>query len=223
MSHEGHRGRMKERFLKEGSFDNFTPHEILEVLLYSTIPRGDTNPAAHELIDVFGNLANVFEADPEELMRVHGVGERSAFLISLVPHLCAAYHQAKWTRNITLSTSDLVGQYAINLFIGRHHEEFRIICVDSHRRVFYQGVVLRGTINEVPAYPRLIVEEALKHKAQYVILAHNHPGGSVLPSEADKRATEQIILALDAINITVLDHVIVSGQQYYSMLEGRMV
>lgn len=223
MSHEGHRERMKKRFMKEGSFDNFTPHEILEVLLYSTITRGDTNATAHELIHEFGNLANVFEADPEQLMQVHGVGERSAFLLSLVPHLCAAYNQAKWSRNITLGTTELVGQYAINLFIGRNHEEFRIICVDSCRRVFYQGVVLRGTVNEVPAYPRLIVEEAIRRKAQYVILAHNHPGGSALPSEADCMATEKIILALDAINITVLDHVIVSGQQYYSMLEGKLL
>lgn len=223
MSHEGHRKRVKERFDNEGGFDNFAPHEILEILLYSTIPRGDTNAIGHALIREFGNLAHVFEAAPEELMKVKGVGERSAFLLSLIPHLCAAYNQSKWTRNITLGSADLAGRYAINLFIGRHAEEFRIICLDSNRRVFYQGVVARGTINEVPAYPRVIVEEVLKRKAQYVIFAHNHPNGSSFPSEGDKIATAQIAAALEAIDVRMLDHIIVAGAQYYSMAEGGLI
>ncbi len=223
MSHEGHRKRMKDRFDSEGSFDNFAPHEILEMILYSTIPRGDTNAIGHELIHEFGNLAHVFEASPDELMKVNGIGERSAFLLSLIPHICAAYNQSKWTRNITLGSADMAGQYAINLFIGRHTEEFRIICLDSNRRVFYQGVVARGTINEVPAYPRLIVEEVLKRKAQYVMFAHNHPNGSSMPSTGDKIATQQIESALEAIDVRMLDHIIVAGQQYYSMAEGGLL
>jgi len=89
--HEGHRKRMRERFLKDGDFQNFAPHEVLELLLYSTIARGDTNPIGHALIDKFGTLANVFEASPEELKEVSGIGESSAFLLSLIPHLCQAF------------------------------------------------------------------------------------------------------------------------------------
>ncbi len=219
MRHDGHRQRIKERFKKDGGFDNFVPHEILEMLLYSTIARGDTNPIAHDLIKEFGNIANVFEADPKELKKIQGIGENSAFLLSMIPHLCRAYNQAKWNRNVYLSTTELAGQYAINLFIGKNHEEFHIICIDSNRRVFYQGRVAQGTINEVPAYPRLIVEEVLKRKAQYVIFAHNHPNGSVHPSEADKQATDQLIQALETINVNVVDHIIVAGNQYYSMAD----
>ena len=217
--HDGHRKRMKERYLKDGGFENFAPHEILEMLLYSTIARGDTNSIAHELIEKFGGLANVFDAEPNALKQVKGIGESSAFLLSMIPHLSRVYHQAKWDRKVMLGTVDLAGQYAINLFIGKPHEEFRIICVDSNRQVFYQGVVTKGTINEVPAYPRLVVEEVLKHKAQNVLFAHNHPGGSVFPSEGDMEATKQLINALEAIDVNILDHIIVSGNQYYSMAD----
>ncbi len=219
MRHDGHRKRMKDRFLQDGGFDYFAQHEILELLLYSTNARRDTNPIAHDLISEFGNIANVMDADPEELKKIDGVGESSAFLLSMIPHLCRAYNQVKWSRNITLGTTDLAGQYAINLFIGKALEEFHIICVDSNKRVFYQGRLAKGTINEVPAYPRVVVEEVLKRKAQYVIFAHNHPNGSPLPSEGDKMATEQLVAALKAINVHVIDHIIVSGNQYYSMAD----
>ncbi|MBE7048409.1 MAG: DNA repair protein RadC [Ruminococcaceae bacterium] len=219
MPHQGHRKRMKDRFVKEGGFESFAPHEILELLLYSTINRRDTNPIAHALIREYGNLANVLDADTESLKKIDGIGENSAFLLSMIPHLCRAYNQAKWTRNVMLGTTDLAGQYAINLFIGKNYEEFRLICVDSNRRVTYQGCITKGTINEVPAYPRIVVEEILKRNAQYVIFTHNHPNGSVQPSEGDKQTTDQLISALEAINVNVIDHIIVSGNRYYSMAD----
>ncbi|MGN1059437.1 MAG: RadC family protein [Clostridia bacterium] len=219
MRHDGHRKRMKERFLQEGGFEHFAQHEILELLLYSTISRSDTNPIAHDLISEYGNIANVFEADPERLKEIDGIGESSAFLLSMIPHLSRAYNQAKWNRNIMLGTTDMAGQYAINMFIGKSCEEFCIICVDSNRRVTYQGRLAKGTINEVPAYPRVVVEEVLKRKAQYVIFTHNHPNGSVQPSEGDKIATDQLVTALEAINVNVIDHIIVAGNRYYSMAD----
>lgn len=223
MEHEGHRKRMKERFINDGGFDYFAPHEILEVLLYATNARGDTNPIAHDLIKEFDNIANVFDATPEELKKIEGIGERSAFLLTMIPHLSRAYNQAKWSRNIVLGNAELAGQYAINLFIGKQNEEFRVVCLDSNRRVFYQGKVSSGTINEVPAYPRLIVEEVLKRKAQYVMFAHNHPGGMARPSAGDIQATEQLVQALDAIGVNVVDHIIVAGNQYYSMADAGVL
>ncbi len=217
--HDGHRNRMRKRFLKDANFDNFAPHEILELLLYSTISRRDTNPIAHALIREFGSLSGVLDASPEQLKKVDGVGENTAFMLSMMPSLFAAYNQAKWERNIALSTTDIAGQFAINLFIGKPYEEFRIICVDSARRVTYQGAIAHGTINEVPSYPRLAVEEVLKHKAQNVIFTHNHPNGSLQPSEGDKIATEQLLSAMDAIGVSVLDHIIVSGNRYFSMAD----
>lgn len=208
---------MKERFIKDGGFENFAQHEVLEMLLYSTIARGDTNPIAHDLMAQFRNIANVFEASPEDLKKVDGIGESSAFLLTMIPSLCRMYTQAKWERRVLLGTTEIAGQYAVNLFIGKNYEEFHIICVDSNRQVFYEGCVLKGTINEVPAYPRLIVEEALKRKAQYVYLTHNHPNGTLRPSEADIIATNNMIDALAAVGVVVFDHIVVSGNRFYSM------
>jgi len=218
--HEGHRKRMRERFLKDGDFQNFAPHEVLELLLYSTIARGDTNPIGHALIDKFGTLANVFEASPEELKEVSGIGESSAFLLSLIPHLCQAYRHSKWNSRVFLGTTDLLGQYAIDLFIGKQQEEFHLLCVDSNKCLYYDGTIVKGTINEVPAYPRVIVAEALKRNAQYVYFLHNHPGGSSRPSRSDIEATKALNNALESIGVTLLDHVIVAGHGYYSMEEG---
>ena len=219
--HKGHRERLRKRFIDNG-LDGFEDHQALELFLFYAIPRKDTNPLAHSLIDKFGNLANVFEASPEELKQVKGIGESSAYLLSMIPHLSAIYNRTKWDRKVMLGSTDLAGQYAINLFIGKTSEEFRIICLDSNHQVFYQGVVARGTINEVSASPRLVVGEVLKHNAQSVIFAHNHPNGSVFPSDDDVVATKQLVNALDAIDVRVVDHIIVSGNQYYSLAEKEL-
>ncbi|MBE7022732.1 MAG: DNA repair protein RadC [Ruminococcaceae bacterium] len=221
--HEGHRKRMKARFKKEGSFENFAQHEILEMLLYSTIARGNTNPIAHDLLTTFGSLAGVLDADAEELKSIKGIGENSAFLLSMIPSLSQAYNKNKWESRVMLGDTESIGRYAINQFIGKLHEEFHIICMDTNRRVFYSGAVTKGTIDEVAIYPRLVVAEALKHNARYVVLAHNHPSGSIYPSEADIKATRAVITALEAIDMLVLDHVIVAGNSYYSMAEASLL
>lgn len=215
--HDGHRKRMKERFKKEGGFEHFAPHEILEMLLYSTIARGNTNPIAHELITAYGSLAGVLEADSEDLKKIKGIGESSAFLLSMIPSLCRAYSQNKWGSRALLGSTEEIGRYAISLFIGMAHEEFHIICLDSNRRMFYSGAITKGTVDEVAIYPRLVVAEAIKHNARYMVLTHNHPNGSVYPSESDKMTTDKIIAALEGIDVSVVDHIIVAGNSYYSM------
>lgn len=221
--HDGHRKRMKERFYRDGNFENFAQHEILEMLLYSTIARGDTNPIGHELIERFGSLANVLEASPDELKKVRGIGESSAFLLSMLPHLCQAYQRYKWDCRVPISTTDIAGQYAISLFIGKKDEEFRMICLDSNRRAFYEGVIAKGTINEVQAYPRVVVAEALKRNARFVMFAHNHPNGMTKPSEADIETTNVLRDALEKVEVLLQDHIIVSGHSYFSMADAGMV
>lgn len=216
--HSGHRERLRKRYLNEG-LDNFEQHEVLELLLYYAIPRKDCNVIAHKLLNEFNTISNVFDTDVKRLSKVEGMGEISAVLLNLIPSIARIYTQDKWSveNRATLGSFDSMGRYAINMFMGKTKEEFAIICLDSNRTVHFVGTVLKGTINETPAYPRLIVDEALKHNAQTVILTHNHPSGSILPSEADMIATKAVVNALEAISIDVLDHVIVSGERYYSM------
>ncbi len=216
MTHDGHRMRMRNRYLNEG-LDSFEPHEVLELLLYYAIPRRDINELAHRLIEHFGSLGNVFDADVSSLKQVDGIGENAAILLSLIPPLSRLYNLSKWDRKTTLASVDAAGQYAVAMYTGKKNEEFGIICLDSNRCVHFSGTIIEGTVNQAEAYPRLVVAEVLKHNAVNVILTHNHPNGSILPSAGDKEATKNILTALDAIGVNVLDHIIVSGERFSSM------
>ncbi len=207
---------MRNRYLNEG-IDSFEPHEILELLLYYAIPRKDINELAHKLIEKFGSISNVFDADVESLKQVDGIGENAAILLSMIPQLSRIYNQSKWDRKTSLASVDAVGQYAVAMYTGKNDEEFGIICLDSNRRVHYSGIIIKGTVNQTEAYPRKVVSEVLKHNAVNVILTHNHPGGSIMPSMGDREATKNIVNALEAIGVNVLDHIIVSGDRFNSM------
>lgn len=220
--HEGHRKRLKDRFFKEG-LDSFESHQVLELLLFFSIPRKDTNEIAHELLDKYGSLAGVFEADIKDLMKTPSIGENSAFLLTLIPSLARRYLNDKWRDKPELNSSTKAGEFTVSLFAGRTYEVFFVICLDAQNKVNYAQLVHEGTINEAPVYPRLIVEAALRHKANSVILAHNHPGGSMNPSRADIEATSKIKIAMEAISIKVVDHIIVCGEKYTSFAEKGLI
>jgi DNA repair protein RadC len=220
--HEGHRKRLKERFMRDG-LDNFEPHQVLELILFYSIPRRDTNEIAHELLEKYGSVSKVFEADINDLVKTPGIGENSAFILSLIPSLARRYFKDKWGTKPVIDSSTTAGQYAVSLFAGRTYEAFYLICLDSQNRVNFPELIQEGTINESPVYPRLIVEAALRHQANSVILAHNHPGGSLKPSQADMEVTDRIRIALEAISIHVIDHIIVAGDKYVSFAEKGLL
>lgn len=215
-NHDGHRSRLRQRFLKEG-LDNFQGHEIIEMLLSYAIPRKDTNPLAHELINKYGSLSGLLEADPKELSKNPGIGEYSAVLLAIIPSLTRRYLKDKWGEKPVLHSTKVAGEFIKTLFAGRTYEVFYVICLDSQGRVIYPALVHEGTINQAPVYTRIIVETVLRHKAHSVILAHNHPGGSLQPSEADIESTKKIVTALNAIDIPVIDHIIIASDQYISL------
>ena len=220
--HSGHRLRLRERFLKEG-LNGFDDHQILELLLCYGVPYRDTNNTAHSLIDKYGSLSAVFEADYEEVMRMKGIGCNSAALLKLIPELSKRYMADKWRGKPQLGSSTKAGEYAVTLFIGLNYEVFYLICLDSQNRVNMAAPVFKGTINEAPVYPRVIVENALRYKACGVILSHNHPGGGTNASKADIEVTEKLKTVLNSISINVVDHIIVAGKEYLSMAENGVV
>lgn len=220
--HEGHRQRVKSRYLKEG-LDAFEDHQILEMLLFFCIPMKDTNELAHKMINEFGSLAGLLEADPKDICKRCEVSENTAILVSLIPSLARRYFKDKWGDRPVLDSSAKAGEYAVSLFAGRTYENFFVICLNAQNRVNYAALVHEGTINEAPVYPRLIVETALRHQANSVILAHNHPGGSMQPSGADINVTKKIVTALEAISISVVDHIIVAGEKYLSFAEKGLI
>ncbi len=214
--HKNHRSRMRKRFAEHG-FDGFAEHEVLEMLLYYAIPRRDTNPLAHSILNEYKSIANVFEADVSELAKIPGLSESSATLLSMVPHLARVYEKSKCDREQCLNNTDAIGQYAVSLLKGKINEEFALICLDANRCVHWSGIIVKGTIDRIEAYPRLVVGEVLKHHAKYVIFAHNHPNGTLSPSAADKNTTKRLAEILRDIDVVALDHIIVSGSRFYSM------
>ncbi len=220
--HEGHRQRVKTRYLTEG-LDAFEDHQVLEMLLFFCIPMKDTNELAHKMLKEFGSLSGLFEADPKDICRRCGVSENTAILLTMIPSLARRYFKGKWGDKPVLNSSSKAGEYAVSLFAGRTYEAFFVICLDAQNRVNYSALVHEGTINEAPVYPRVIVEAALRHQANSVILAHNHPGGTLQPSSADLEITKRIVAALEAISINVTDHIVVAGDRYISFAEKGLI
>jgi len=220
--HKGHREKLKKRFIEEG-LGSFADHQVLEMLLFYTIPRKDTNEMAHRLLEKFGTLESLFDASPEDLIRKGDVTPNTAVFLSMIPELARRYMIIKQGKKPILDSSSRAGEFVKSLFVGKNYEAFYVCCLNSQNQLNYAALVHEGTINEAPVYPRLIVETALRHKASSVILAHNHPGGSLRPSGADIEVTRKICDALKTISITVIDHMIAAGDSYYSFAENGLL
>lgn len=216
--HEGHRKRMRDRFQKEG-LGGFAPHEALELLLFYGRARGNVNPLAHELIDAFGSLKGVLEARPEQLMTVKGVGEETATLISMIVPLFRKYQACVREEQPCIMSKDDAKNYCVSLLAGWRTERFYVICLSASCRVLGHRLISVGNLTEVAAYPRQVVETALNYNAHAVVICHNHPGGSMSPSADDVKTTRQIEALLTALEIRLMDHIIVSGDAAYSMVQ----
>lgn len=221
--HDGHRERFKQEIESSG-IDNLKPHQVLEYLLFYCIPRKDTNELAHELIDKFGSISGVFEASAAELQKVKGISYSTALFLTSVPGIARYYLKDRWKDKPEFSDTIALGSYVCDLLAGEKNEAFYVLSLDSQCRLIKYDLVYRGIINEAPVYPRMIVELALKNNASAVVLAHNHPGGAVTASEADKTMTKKMVEILDALSISVVDHIIVSGFRFSSMkAKGELV
>lgn len=220
--HKGHRQRMRERFLAQGG-EGFADHEILELLLFSCIPMRDTNELAHKLIEEFGSLPMLVEAEPQDVIRRCGISEATAVFISAQNALIKCCLKQKWEKRTFFDSSQKAGEFAISLLTQMNYERFYIICLDNQHRFIKAVAVAEGTIQGAVVYPRLVVEAALRHQASSIILTHNHPGGSLKPSLNDITTTEKIVKAMNLIDINVVDHIIVADNQYFSFAEKDMI
>ena len=217
--HAGHRQRLRERFRTQG-LSGFAEHEALELLLTYAIPHKDVNPTAHALLNRFGTLAAVLEADAGELMRVPGVGENAATLIALMPELFGRYQRSLLGERPVITTFREAVSYCLSLFYGAREEEIYLICLDQGGRVLHPALLRRGTIDSVTLYPREVVELALRHRAHAVLLAHNHPSGHAHASQADQSVTQMIAQALSVVGVRLVDHLVISGQSACSVTRG---
>lgn len=221
--HKEHRKRIKKKFAEKG-LSVFEEHEILELILFYSIPRKDTNELAHALIDKFGSLRMVLEADISDLCKVSGIGADSASLIKLVSETALRYLSLKEEAPKAISTSHDAAMFICSRIGGLPNEVFAVLCLNSQMGVISFDIVEHGTVTQSNVSPRKVVECAIRHNAASVILAHNHPSGTMAASEEDRYVTEKLCKALEGIGIRVIDHIIAAGAaRYISMNDsGQM-
>lgn len=215
--HAGHRDRVRERFLHEG-LDHFEAHEILELILFYSVPRKDTNELAHRLMDHFdGSFSRVFDAPEEELLKVDGLSRSTAVLLKLFPEVCRRYLLDQRETGRVVHSAEDAADCLLPMFIGKKYEMVALMCVDAKGKVVYSGSLFEGSVNAAAVSVRRIVEVTVQYATADVILAHNHPSGIAVPSEEDIRVTEKIAQALKTVGIRLMDHLIVADGDWVSL------
>ena len=188
-------------------------------MLFYANARGDTNPLAHKLLDTFGSLKGVLEARPEQLISVDGIGKQAATLISMVVPLTRVWHRCAMEVPDRIGNSREAENYCMSVLAGERTERFYVISLNAKCNVLGRRKISEGSLSEVSAYPRMVMETALNYNAHSVLLCHNHPGGTCAPSPEDISSTIQLQRLLNGVGILVLDHIIVAGDRTYSMIQ----
>ena len=217
--HDGHRQRLKERFAREG-LDNFDELQVLELLLFYAIPRQDTNPLAHRLLERYGNLAQVLEAPVEDLAKVPGIGPGAATFLHLVRDAGRYYQVSRTKHEKVLNSIEKCIRFLQAFFVGRRNETVFLLCMDAKCKVLCCKEIAEGSVNSASISTRRIVEIAMGVNASSVILAHNHPSGLAVPSGEDLRTTHRIAAALQTVEIILADHVVLADEDAVSMVQS---
>lgn len=217
--HDGHRKRLRQRFVEEG-LDHFTDVQVLELLLFYCIARQDTNPIAHRLLEHFGSLSRVLEAPVAELCKVEGVGENTAIFLRLVTQTGSFYLKDRAAQTKVLPTLESCAQFLQPYFYGQNVETVYLICLDAKCKLLCCKKMSQGNVNSTEISIRKIVETALTANASSVLLAHNHPGGIAIPSYADIHTTMNVASALQAVDVHFIDHLVICDDDYVSLMQS---
>lgn len=207
--HAGHRQRLRARYLQAGS-DGMTDYDLLELLLTYAIARRDVKIPARTLLEKFKTLGRIFDAEHTQLSSISGIGENSALLFRIMRDLCVRYLREKMIGENVMDSPEAVENYARMKLGGYTREVMLIIYLNVQSCVIDSQIVSKGTVDCAVVYPREIVAEALAKKASGVILVHNHPSGNVTASDEDIEFTKKVKRSLNAVDILLLDHLIVS-------------
>lgn len=217
--HDGHRERLRKRFLTNG-LDALPDHEVLELLLFYAIPRKDTNVLSRRLLNHFGSISAVLEAAPEELLAIDGISENTATLLHLITPLSRRYQLSRADKGICLSSTNACGEYLMPYFFGAQEEMVYILCLDAKCKVLTCRLLQAGSVNAASISLRKAAEIAMACKASSVVLAHNHTSGLALPSKADIETTILLKQTLEPLGILLVDHIIVADNDFVSMADN---
>jgi len=212
---DGHRKRLRERFIKSG-LAGFADYEVVELLLSLGTPRKDCKPQAKEALKKFKTLRGVLSASTEELQQIKGIGPHAAFGIKLMQDVAREYLKEQIIEKPYMHSSQEIFDYLYHSMRDLKNEVFKVIYLNSQNQIIDTADLFEGTINSAAVAPRQIVEQALAHHAGALIFAHNHPSGNCEPSKSDKDITRDLVFAGGTVQIKILDHLIIGNNRYYS-------
>jgi DNA repair protein RadC len=220
--YHGHRDRLRERFRAAGPAA-LADYELIELILFRALPRGDVKPLAKELLRVFGSFGEVIAAPEARLKEIDGVGDAVIAELKIIQAAAQRLLRDEVKRREVLSSSSSVLDYCRSTMAFADREEFRILFLDRRNKLIADEVQQKGTVDHAPVYPREVVRRALELSATAVILVHNHPSGDPTPSRADIQMTQQIVEVAKPLGIAVHDHIVVGRDGYASFRELRLI
>jgi DNA repair protein RadC len=221
-THEGHRGRLRERFLKGGA-KGLPDYELIELILFGVIPRGDVKPLAKRLLEEFGGLSGLFQADVEALKAVPGVGEATIVALKAVHEASCRLLREEVSLHPQLTSGDDVLKYCRSRMSHLKVEEFRMLFLDHKHHMIADEVQGNGTVNQTAVFPREVIKRTLELGASHLIMVHNHPSGDPTPSQEDIDLTRRIMNAGRELDVGVLDHLIIGRHGHTSLKEMRLI
>lgn len=226
---QGHRERIKEKFLKNG-IDGFAEYEILELLLTYCIPRKDTKPIAKELLNKFKSLDNIFKADFDKLFAIDGLGKNSIAFLKLIGELPSIIYKDELKNKklvnkeiLKISNKDILLNYLRNKIGYEEKEKFYVIYLSSSNEVIEFEENSVGTLDRSSVYPREIYKKVINLNAKSIILAHNHPSDNITPSKSDIELTNEIAKGLKNFGALLIEHIIITKNSYFSFLEEGLI
>jgi len=221
-SRQGHRRRLREKFLRSG-IEAFLDYEVVELLLTLATPRRDCREPAREALRRFKNLRGVLEASLEELQEIKGIGPHNIFGLKFVHEVARRFLRDKMMSRPYCRSSREVFDYLFHSLRDLKKEKFKVLFLDVKNQIIEEKTLFEGTVDASAVYPREIMREALKHNASGLIFVHNHPSGDPEPSLCDKEITRELVFAAGIMQLKVLDHIIIGNNRYFSFADAGLI
>jgi len=219
---EGHRSRLREKFLNAG-LEGFLNYEIIELLLTLGTPRKDCKQPAKDALKKFKTLRGILEAPAEQLMEIKGIGTHNVFGLKLIQEVSRKFLKEKMLARAYCRSSKEVFDYLYHSLRDSKREKFKALFLDAKNQILEEKTEFEGTVDSSAVYPREIIKEALRRDASSLIFVHNHPSGDPTPSESDKEITTELVFAANVVQIRVLDHLIIGNNRYFSFADSGLL
>jgi DNA repair protein RadC len=219
---DGHRGRLRQKFLRAG-LDGFLDYEVIELLLTLGTPRRDCKEQAKEALREFKSLGGVLEASPHDLQRIRGIGPHNVFGLRFVQEVSRRFLREKMMSRAYCRSSREVFDYLYHSLRDLRKEKFKVLFLDAKNQILEEKTLFEGTVDSSAVYPREIIRDALRYEASSLVFVHNHPSGDPEPSLCDREITKELVFAARIMQLKVLDHIVIGNNCYFSFADRGLI